>query len=147
MNPLWKDQILAIVRLELKKTFFAKRGLWIYFLALAPLLMFAGHAIDEMGHRKFRREMARESVRPLSREEFAAIHEGMTRDEVITRLGPAPEIRDWGNGVNPGAIPPRAHDPATPGGIGLICLRSMMDRAEFTPQPDGMLLTLSKRRP
>jgi serine/threonine-protein kinase RsbW len=56
-------------------------------------------------------------------------------------------IRDWGNGVNPAALPPKAHDPATPGGLGLICLRTLMDRAEFTPQPDGMLLTLSKRRP
>jgi len=56
-------------------------------------------------------------------------------------------IRDWGNGVNPAALPPREHDPATPGGLGLICLRTLMDRAEFTPQPDGMLLTISKRRP
>jgi len=56
-------------------------------------------------------------------------------------------IRDWGNGVNPAAMPARAHDPATPGGLGLICLRSLMDRVEFTPQPDGMLLTISKRRP
>lgn len=98
MNPLWKNQILAIVRLEMKKTFFARRGLWIYFLALAPLLMFAGHAIDEMGHRNARREMARESVRPLTRGDFSAVHEGMTRDEVTTRLGPAPEIRSWDNG-------------------------------------------------
>jgi serine/threonine-protein kinase RsbW len=56
-------------------------------------------------------------------------------------------IRDWGNGVNPATQPVRAHDPATPGGLGLICLRALMDRAEFTPQPDGMLLTISKRRP
>jgi len=56
-------------------------------------------------------------------------------------------IRDWGNGVNPAALPPRPHDPATPGGLGLICLRTLMDRAEFTPQPDGMLLTISKNRP
>jgi serine/threonine-protein kinase RsbW len=56
-------------------------------------------------------------------------------------------IRDWGNGVNPAALPPREHDPATPGGLGLICLRTLVDRAEFTPQPDGMLLTISKRRP
>ncbi len=56
-------------------------------------------------------------------------------------------IRDWGNGVNPAALPLRAHDPSMPGGLGMICLRTLMDRAEFTPQPDGMLLTLSKRRP
>lgn len=56
-------------------------------------------------------------------------------------------IRDWGNGVNPATLPQREHDPATPGGIGMICLRALMDQAEFTPQPDGMLLTLIKRRP
>jgi ABC-type transport system involved in multi-copper enzyme maturation permease subunit len=43
---LWFTQILAVIRLELKKTFFAKRGLWIYILAFMPLLMFAGHSIN-----------------------------------------------------------------------------------------------------
>ena len=33
----WKRQILAIMRIDLAKTFFAKRGLWIYLLALAPV--------------------------------------------------------------------------------------------------------------
>ena len=56
-------------------------------------------------------------------------------------------IRDWGNGVNPAAQPAKTHDPETPGGLGLICLRALMDRAEFIPQPDGMLLTISKKRP
>ena len=30
-------QIYAVLRLELKKTFFARRGLWIYLLAFAPV--------------------------------------------------------------------------------------------------------------
>ena len=29
-----------MARLEMKKTFFARRGLWIYILALLPLLLF-----------------------------------------------------------------------------------------------------------
>jgi ABC-type transport system involved in multi-copper enzyme maturation permease subunit len=33
---VWNRQILAIMRIDLAKTFFAKRGLWIYLLALAP---------------------------------------------------------------------------------------------------------------
>lgn len=37
---LWRSQIRAILRLELKKTLFSRRGLWIYFLALAPVLIF-----------------------------------------------------------------------------------------------------------
>lgn len=41
---LWLSQILAVIRLEWRKTFFAKRGLWIYLLALMPLVLFAGHS-------------------------------------------------------------------------------------------------------
>jgi serine/threonine-protein kinase RsbW len=55
-------------------------------------------------------------------------------------------IRDWGNAVDPSKLPPRAPDPETPGGLGLICLRELMDSVVFTPQPDGMLLTLTKRK-
>ena len=55
-------------------------------------------------------------------------------------------IRDWGNGVNPESLPRRPHDPLKPGGLGLICLRSMMDRTVFTPQPDGMLLEMTRRK-
>jgi ABC-type transport system involved in multi-copper enzyme maturation permease subunit len=39
------QQMLAIMRIDLAKTFFAKRGLWIYFLALAPVLPMLGHWI------------------------------------------------------------------------------------------------------
>jgi ABC-type transport system involved in multi-copper enzyme maturation permease subunit len=41
---LWRRQIAAVVRLELKKTLFARRGLWIYFLAFAPVLLYAAHS-------------------------------------------------------------------------------------------------------
>jgi len=53
-------------------------------------------------------------------------------------------IRDWGRGgTPPDRLPPR--DPLQPGGVGLVCLRKLMDRVEFTPQPDGMLLTMERR--
>ena len=55
-------------------------------------------------------------------------------------------IRDWGSGVNPDALPPKKRDPLTPGGLGLVCLRKMMDDVRFTPQPDGMLLEMSRKR-
>jgi anti-sigma regulatory factor (Ser/Thr protein kinase) len=55
-------------------------------------------------------------------------------------------IRDWGSGVNPAKLPPKARDPLQPGGVGLICMRRLMDDVAFTPQPDGMLLTMSKRK-
>lgn len=54
-------------------------------------------------------------------------------------------FRDWGNGKMP--------DPEKlktkldqPGGLGLVCLRKMMDSYEFQPLPDGMSLTLTHRR-
>jgi ABC-type transport system involved in multi-copper enzyme maturation permease subunit len=48
MNPLWIVQILAVLRLELRKTFFSKRGIWIYFVALAPVVLFTGHSLVAM---------------------------------------------------------------------------------------------------
>lgn len=58
-------------------------------------------------------------------------------------------IRDWGTGQKPPKESPVAHDPLTPGGLGLMCLNQMMDQVTFTPQPDGMLLELikTKKRP
>ncbi len=41
-------QIYAVMRLELKKTFFARRGLWIYLLAFSPVVLFAGHTIVQL---------------------------------------------------------------------------------------------------
>lgn len=56
-------------------------------------------------------------------------------------------IRDWGTGVNPLALPPKCRDPLQPGGLGLVCLRQLLDDVRFEPQPDGgMLLTLEKRK-
>jgi anti-sigma regulatory factor (Ser/Thr protein kinase) len=55
-------------------------------------------------------------------------------------------IRDWGSGTDPGKLPFRRHDPLTPGGLGLICLRELMDEIVFTPQADGMLLTMTRQR-
>lgn len=56
MTELWWAQIRGIVRLELKKTFFAKRGLWIYLLALAPVALFSIHTLVELHFRRMDRE-------------------------------------------------------------------------------------------
>jgi ABC-type transport system involved in multi-copper enzyme maturation permease subunit len=47
---VWMAQVWAILRLELRKTLMARRGLWIYLLALAPVVLFAGHSVEEMMH-------------------------------------------------------------------------------------------------
>jgi len=48
MNSVWARQIAAVLRLELKKTFLAKRGWWIYFLALGPLSVAVIHWLWEL---------------------------------------------------------------------------------------------------
>jgi len=45
---LWRAQILAILRLEVKKTFFTRRGAWIYLLAFAPVMLYAAHSFVEL---------------------------------------------------------------------------------------------------
>lgn len=55
-------------------------------------------------------------------------------------------VRDWGPGIDPSKLPLKTKDPTVPGGLGLYCLREMMDVVEYAPQADGgMLLTITKR--
>ncbi len=51
-------------------------------------------------------------------------------------------IRDWGNGENPIAKAPARHNPLRPGGVGLICMKQLMEQVTFHPQADGMLLEM-----
>lgn len=73
-------------------------------------------------------------------------------DRPIRIIGQCPDdelqitIRDWGSGESPIVLPDAPHDPLKPGGIGLICLRQLMDQTIFTPQEDGMLLTMMRKR-
>ena len=48
MSPLWLRQIGAVLRLELKKTFFSKRGWWIYCLAIGPVVITLLHWLFEL---------------------------------------------------------------------------------------------------
>jgi hypothetical protein len=43
---LWIDQTIAILRIEIRKTLWMRRGIWIYLLALAPVGLIGIHAID-----------------------------------------------------------------------------------------------------
>ena len=46
----WTTQLLAILRIELKKNFLRKRSIWIYLVALAPVLLIGAHAIQRHGY-------------------------------------------------------------------------------------------------
>ncbi len=49
---LWRAQVAAILRLEIKKNLLARRGIWIYLLALAPaVLMWVHAAMNLRDHR------------------------------------------------------------------------------------------------
>jgi len=68
--------------------------------------------------------------------------EELSSDEADRRSsggGVRVSIRDWGTGVNPATLPGREPNPETPGGLGLVCLRRLMDEATYVPQPDGMM--------
>jgi len=82
---LWWSQIRAVIRLEMRKTFFAKRGIWVYLLALAPAALFCADSIAVIHDRDRRVEEA--STHQVSREAIQGIKMGMSRDEVEAKLG------------------------------------------------------------
>jgi len=59
---LWWSQIKAVIRLEMRKTFFAKRGIWVYLLALAPAALFFADSIAVI-HDRDRRVEERRRIR------------------------------------------------------------------------------------
>ncbi len=52
MKTLWLTQIAAVLRLEMRKTFFSRRGLWVYLLALFPVMAYLGHTIQAIQRRR-----------------------------------------------------------------------------------------------
>jgi anti-sigma regulatory factor (Ser/Thr protein kinase) len=55
-------------------------------------------------------------------------------------------IRDWGSGFDPSVCQLPKRDVWTPGGVGMICIQTMMDEVRYLPQPDGMLLEMTRQR-
>jgi ABC-type transport system involved in multi-copper enzyme maturation permease subunit len=92
---LWWAQIRAVIRLEMRKTFFARRGLWIYLLALLPLILWVGHAISTSYQKEARARLAMENVKHPSRQDLAGISTGMTSQEVLQRLGKPSVVWGW----------------------------------------------------
>ncbi len=92
MMRLWLAQIAAVMRLEIKKTFFARRGLWIYLLALAPVALFT---IQSLVARNFR--VMSPEVPPnghvVTQQEIDSIQDDMTHDQIVAILGPPSSIR------------------------------------------------------
>lgn len=71
MTRIWWEQIQAVIRLEAKKTFFARRSLWIYVLALLPVLLFGADAFLASREREETRRIAGEGEKRLVQMELA----------------------------------------------------------------------------
>jgi ABC-type transport system involved in multi-copper enzyme maturation permease subunit len=86
----WSVQIRSVIQLELRKTFFARRGLWVYVLALLPLLLFIGHAIANSHQRQRGSQLTLQNQKPLTYQDLQAIKLGMTSEEVFALIGKPP---------------------------------------------------------
>jgi|SRR5580704_9595778 ABC-type transport system involved in multi-copper enzyme maturation permease subunit len=95
MTRLWWDQIKSVIRLEMRKTLFARRGLWIYVLALLPLLLFSAHSIMTSHERGRSRHIASRSDKALTYQDLLAVRPDMTSQEVIALLGKPPIRFRW----------------------------------------------------
>jgi len=95
MTRLWWTQIKAVIRLELKKTFFAKRGLWIYVVAALPVLLFIAYAVAMSHEQHQTTKIARQGEKQLAYQDLLAIKPGMTKQEVTAILGKPPQDFHW----------------------------------------------------
>ena len=86
MMSLWWKQIVAVMRLEIKKTFFARRGLWIYLLALAPVVLFIGEALAQRNFH-FWQPQVPSNGHVITQDEMDSIQGKMTREQIVAKLG------------------------------------------------------------
>src|SRR3954465_15454877 len=81
---LWR-QMMAVIRIELTKTFFARRSLWIYLLALLPASLFY---INSIYARREHERLAKVALEhPVSRAALRSIRRGSTGGQVVETLG------------------------------------------------------------
>jgi ABC-type transport system involved in multi-copper enzyme maturation permease subunit len=62
MNAMWMRQLGGVLRLELKKTAFSRRGWWIYMLAAAPVVLMLAHWLTEAKIHSARHSIGEDSV-------------------------------------------------------------------------------------
>jgi hypothetical protein len=85
MIKLWFRQIVSVVRLELKKSFFSKRGLWIYLLAFTPVVLFIVNTFYVIRERQRLVQLA--TKYPVSEAALNSITTGLSREQVVEKLG------------------------------------------------------------
>jgi hypothetical protein len=87
MKSVWWRQVKAVMRLEVRKTFFAKRGLWIYLVAALPIFLFMAYATAVSREQSRMAEMARKGEKTITYQDLLAVKRGMTNDEVVAIVG------------------------------------------------------------
>jgi hypothetical protein len=82
-------QTWTIAKVELRRVFFAKRGLWVYALALLPAVIFFGHGLETTfrSERLARRGLAEPAL-------IDSIRKGEPAEDVKKRLG-TPAAESW----------------------------------------------------
>ena len=81
---LW-SQMIAIIRIELTKTFFARRSLWIYLLALLPASLFY---INSIYARREHERLAKVAMdHPVPKAALRSIRRGLSVEQVVQTLG------------------------------------------------------------
>ncbi len=86
--PVRARQAWTIARIELRRVFLARRGLWVYALALLPSLIFFGHGLETKvrSERLARRGLTNPAL-------IDSIRQGELADDVKQRVGtPAEEV-------------------------------------------------------
>jgi ABC-type transport system involved in multi-copper enzyme maturation permease subunit len=82
-----------VVRLEMKKTFLSKRGLWVYLLALAPAAIYLMYSLSEIAQREQRQQLS--AAHPVSSQTLRSIKQGMALDDVVEKAGEPYARRDF----------------------------------------------------
>lgn len=91
MTPRFRlRQASIIARLEVRRLFLSRRGLWVYGLALLPALLFFIHGIDV----RYRLAQYRRSGR-IAPAVAEALRTGMTQEQVLAAAGSPPEDHQW----------------------------------------------------
>jgi hypothetical protein len=83
-------QAWTVAAVELRRVFFARRGLWVYALALLPAIIFVGHGFET----KFRRERLARNGR-IEPALMDSVRTGEALADVTQRLGPPAEEYSW----------------------------------------------------
>ncbi len=82
--PLWRDQVLTIVSLEWTKSLFAKRGLWVYALALLPAVLLGVKGVQEQ--RRYAELERVQQATPNAPEVSKQLRNGIKIDDAVRLL-------------------------------------------------------------